>query len=236
VSSGVELDWRAGLEFIRRKEMVAIRKILIIRAANQAMAFSIPTLAAVLSFVTYGSTQDSFDPVSHNLSIALKNQAVIFTSLALFNLLRQPLMFLPRALSTLTDAQTAIQRLDPVCVVPSACRLWLMSQIFAADVVDRDRPADHNLDVALKLSKVTFRWASLADTASSGEDEKKLSSDTTPDVPDVEDKHKPEGFSLDNLDLTVPRGLLVALVGRVGSGKSSLLQGVRPNHTSSLIR
>jgi hypothetical protein len=44
--------------------MIAIRKILIIRAANQAMAFSIPTLAAVLSFVTYGSTQDNLDPVS----------------------------------------------------------------------------------------------------------------------------------------------------------------------------
>jgi ABC-type transport system involved in cytochrome bd biosynthesis fused ATPase/permease subunit len=111
-----------------------------------------------------------------------------------------------------------------------------MSQIFAADVVDRDRPADHSLDVALNLSKVTFRWASLADIASSGEDEKKLSTDTTPDVLDVEDKHKPEGFSLDKLDLTVPRGLLVALVGRVGSGKSSLLQGVRPVYTLPLIR
>ena len=43
--------------------MVAIRKILIIRAANQAMAFSIPTLAAVLSFVTYGATRDNLDPV-----------------------------------------------------------------------------------------------------------------------------------------------------------------------------
>jgi hypothetical protein len=53
--------------------MVAIRKILIIRAANQAMAFSIPTLAAVLSFVTYGSTQDSFDPAStlHKRSFCL---------------------------------------------------------------------------------------------------------------------------------------------------------------------
>jgi ABC-type transport system involved in cytochrome bd biosynthesis fused ATPase/permease subunit len=110
-----------------------------------------------------------------------------------------------------------------------------MSQIFAADVVDRDRPADHSLDVALNLSKVTFRWASLADIAS-GEDEKKLSTDTRPDVLDVEDKHKPEGFSLDKLDLTVPRGLLVALVGRVGSGKSSLLQGVRPVYTLPLIR
>jgi len=52
-----------GLKSIRRKEMIAIRKILIIRAANQAMAFSIPTLAAVLSFVTYGSTQETLDPV-----------------------------------------------------------------------------------------------------------------------------------------------------------------------------
>jgi ATP-binding cassette subfamily C (CFTR/MRP) protein 1 len=57
------LDSCTGLKFIRRKEMIAIRKILIIRAANQAMAFSIPTLAAVLSFVTYGSTQDNLDPV-----------------------------------------------------------------------------------------------------------------------------------------------------------------------------
>jgi hypothetical protein len=48
--------------------MIAIRKILIIRAANQAMAFSIPTLAAVLSFVTYGSTQDNLDPVSTETS------------------------------------------------------------------------------------------------------------------------------------------------------------------------
>lgn len=51
------------LKSIRRKEMVAIRKILIIRAANQAMAFSIPTLAAVLSFVTYGATRETLDPV-----------------------------------------------------------------------------------------------------------------------------------------------------------------------------
>ncbi len=35
----------SGLRYIRRKEMVGIRKILIIRAANQAMAFSIPVSA-----------------------------------------------------------------------------------------------------------------------------------------------------------------------------------------------
>lgn len=53
-----------GLKYLRRKEMVAIRKILVIRAANQAMAFSVPTIASVLAFVTYSSTHTSFDPVS----------------------------------------------------------------------------------------------------------------------------------------------------------------------------
>jgi len=129
-----------------------------------------------------------------------------------------------------------LQFRDSIRYVLSLLRvICLMTQIFAADVVDRDRPADPSLYVALNLSKVTFRWASPADVAS-GEDGKKLSTDTRPDVLNVEDKYKPEGFSLDNLDLTVPRGLLVALVGRVGSGKSSLLQGVRPAHKLLLIR
>ena len=115
--------------------MIGIRKILIIRAANQAMAFSVPvsgfldplgslderhhqTLASVLSFVTYASVHPSLDPVCSAIRLwstySQSFQALIFTSLAFFNLLRQPLMFLPRALSTLTDAQNAIERLTEV--------------------------------------------------------------------------------------------------------------------------
>ena len=56
-------------------------------------------LAATLSFVTYTGTAHAF------------NVAVIFASFSLFQLLRQPLMFLPRALSATTDAQTALARL-----------------------------------------------------------------------------------------------------------------------------
>ncbi|CAD6978417.1 unnamed protein product [Tilletia controversa] len=40
---------------------------------------------------------------------------------------------------------------------------------------------------------------------------------------DDEPEHKP--FQLQNLNLTIPRGALVAIVGPVGCGKSSLLQG-----------
>ncbi|WVW79673.1 hypothetical protein I302_101642 [Kwoniella bestiolae CBS 10118] len=94
-----EIPFLKRLKQFRREEMVGVRKILVIRAANQALAFSVPALASVLAFVTYAATHDSLDP------------ALIFTSLAFFNLLRQPLMFLPRALSSLTDAQNAMERL-----------------------------------------------------------------------------------------------------------------------------
>jgi ATP-binding cassette subfamily C (CFTR/MRP) protein 1 len=74
-----------GLDYIRHQELIGIRKILIIKALNQAIAFSVPALASILAFAAYTLSGHPIDP------------AVIFTSLALFQLLRQPLMFLPRA-------------------------------------------------------------------------------------------------------------------------------------------
>ena len=82
---------------------------------------------------------------------------------------------------------------------------------------------DRGLDVALRLSKVAFRWATLLDE-SSIDNEGKDSVESDYDREGA--NRKDEGFSLRNLDLAIPRGRLVALVGRVGSGKSSLLQGV----------
>lgn len=64
---------------IRGNELRGVRSIMIIRAANQALAFSVPILASVVSFAAYvlGGGND-VDP------------AVIFTSLSYFMLLRQP--------------------------------------------------------------------------------------------------------------------------------------------------
>lgn len=43
---------------------------------------------------------------------------------------------------------------------------------------------------------------------------------------DTEKPAEKEPFALYNVDLRIPRGAFVALVGRVGSGKSSLLQAL----------
>jgi ABC-type multidrug transport system fused ATPase/permease subunit len=66
----------------RKTEMKHIRSLLLIRAANHAIAFTLPVLAAVVSFVVYAAIGHTLDP------------AVIFTALTLFQLLRIPLQFM----------------------------------------------------------------------------------------------------------------------------------------------
>lgn len=209
-----EIPFLKRLAFVRKNEMNAVRKILFIRAANQALAFSIPALASVLSFVVYTATHDNLDP------------AILFTSLSYFNLLRQPLMFLPRALSSLTDAQTAVERLH---------------EFFEAPLAEDMNLVDPNLDVALRAKDASFQWATVQSPdqlstekglkdarGKKGKKEKKSKKDESKTLP-VEDGGSPsseEPFAIEHLNMEVPRGQLVAIVGPVGSGKSSILQGL----------
>ncbi|WVQ83494.1 hypothetical protein IAT38_005635 [Cryptococcus sp. DSM 104549] len=178
-----EIPFLKRIKDFRRKEMFGLRKILIIRAANQALAFSVPTIASVLAFVTYAATHDHMDP------------AIIFTSLAFFNLLRQPLMFLPRALSSFTDAQNAIERL---------------TDVFEAKTREVQDKADTSLDVALRIRDVSYQWTKSNTTDKAKDDD---SSATGP-------------FTVSISSLDIPWGKILAIVGPVGSGKSSLLQGL----------
>lgn len=93
--------------------------------------------------------------------------------------------------------------------------------MFEAETTNYDRPARQDLDVALRLNNVTFQWAipdALGQESKNSPQVHVQSVETT--------REKAESFVLDNISMEIPRGRLVALVGRVGSGKSSLLQGV----------
>ena len=71
----------------RKSEMKHIRSLLLIRAANNAIAFALPVLAAIVSFIVYAAVGHTLDPV------------VIFTALTLFQLLRMPLQFMRMSVS-----------------------------------------------------------------------------------------------------------------------------------------
>lgn len=197
----------------RQREVNYIRSLLVLRSANNAVAFTLPVFAAVLSFVAYSLSGHPMDP------------AVIFSSLTLFQLLRLPLMFFPISVSAITDAANAAGRLHDV---------------FVAELLDEQMQRDTTLDAALKVESASFTWDSPAPEAEGSKKNKKAKKARKPPATAQEKGEGKEDkvFSLKNVNLEIPRGSLVAIVGPVGTGKSSLLQGLigEMRRTSGSVR
>ncbi|TFY77333.1 hypothetical protein EWM64_g6678 [Hericium alpestre] len=191
----------------RAKEMGYVRSLLLIRAANTALAMSTPALASILAFLVYAAS-------GHDL-----NPAVIFSSLTLFQLLRLPLMMLPMSFSTIADARNAISRLHDV---------------FTAELVTETLVIDPTLEYAIEAKGASFTWDSAPPEQAvvqkgkkhgRGKDRRSKRGRGKPAEPAKEVKEE-NIFKMKNIDFTVPRGKLVAIVGNVGAGKTSLLQGL----------
>ncbi|KAG1899413.1 ABC transporter [Suillus fuscotomentosus] len=201
-----EVPFLKRISDYRRNEMAYIRTLLIIKSAMNAVAISLPSLASVIAFVTYSLT-------GHSLTAAN-----IFTSLTLFNLARLPLMFLPLSLSSIADAATACDRLLAV---------------FEAETLDEILAINCDLDAAVRAEGVSFTWDGLpprpedpkkkAKGSKMGMNAGKRKLPSTPPPALADDGNI---FKVTDIDLEIPRGQLVAIVGAVGAGKTSLLQGL----------
>lgn len=204
-----ELSFLDRIFGIRRLELHSVRKIQFLRSSNIAFAWTVPVLAATIALVAYSSTSDKFDA------------AIVFSSLALFQLLRQPLMLLPRALSAISDSRNAFERLG---------------KIFHADLMNGSPiTVIPQQEPALLVREATFEWEESSlererrDASASkakGKEDKKRGTQTPPSVPAHENGNTSQPFRVQDVSMDVPRGSIIAIVGPVGSGKSSLLQGL----------
>ena len=217
-----------------------IRSLWLIRVASNAVATSMPVLASVLAFITYSATGHALEP------------GVIFTSLTLFNLLRMPLMLLRKSihfhfssqtnlmlqwrtaasLSTISDAASAISRLYGV---------------FEAELLEKTHTVNPSLDAAIEVKGASFTWdspppdgdkgklgkKSTAGVMQSSESRAKTKAFTaaaekkrTDDIDEKAKNQEESVFKVQDISMSVPRGQLVVIVGPVGSGKTSLLQGL----------
>lgn len=138
------------LAFLRRKELLGIRKLIIVRSLNNAIAFSLPVICAVVSFIVYNAIGNGLNP------------ARIFTALTLFQLLRLPLMFLPLSFSALTDGYNASLRLNAV-----------FSSEQLADQSERDPEAKFSLD----LRNATFEYDEVKKQDDAPKSKKQLAAD-----------------------------------------------------------
>ncbi|KAG1781565.1 ABC transporter [Suillus placidus] len=200
-----EVPFLKRISEYRQNETAYIRTLLIMRAAMNAIAISLPSLASVLAFVTYSLT-------GHSLTAAN-----IFTSLTLFNLARMPLMFLPLSLSSIADASTACGRLLAV---------------FEAETLDETLAINCDLNAAVRAEGASFTWDSPPprpeDPKKKGKGSKMGMNTGKRKLPSTPLPAPADGniFKVTGIDLEIPRGQLVAIVGAVGTGKTSFLQGL----------
>ncbi|KAJ7284398.1 multidrug resistance-associated ABC transporter [Mycena rebaudengoi] len=198
---------------LRQREIATVRNMGLARSFLMALVTFIPILASILSFITYALS-------GHELNIA-----IIFSSLQLFNIIRVPLILFPFVLGSLSDAVVALARIG---------------KLLTAEELEDPYPIDTELENAVHVD-ASFTWETAGhleeqdakkekgknkkDKAKKGEvlptagEGIEKSGTATPSEPE-----KP--FELKDLKFSVPKGGFVAIVGKVGSGKSSILQAL----------
>lgn len=213
---GWESSFLKRLGELRTKEIGMIQKLMSIRNGIMAVSISLPIFASMLSFITYTLTDNGLQA------------STVFSSLALFNGLRMPLNLLPLVIGQVTDAWNSLKRIQEY--------LLLEEQTDEATF-------DYEAKSAVELRNAEFTWE-----RTPTQDAEKVSALTQPGKPGatkkeakaaqkaakaaqkemddndgstlVEDR---EPFKLQDINFEIGRNELVAVIGTVGSGKTSLL-------------
>lgn len=177
----------------------------------------------MLSFITYSLAGNELNP------------AIIFSTLQLFNVIRQPLVMLPMAFTVCSDAYVGIKRITTAMLaeelpddlqidpsLPSAIRahgdfIWETSGPISGLMGGgsarggRDWAGEKKKKQAAKQAKADKKKNKKGtDTPDSPLDEEKKDA--------IRDEDKPP-FSLQGIDIEIARGSLTCIVGSVGSGK-----------------
>ena len=227
---GWESAFKQRLEDVRNREIRGIQVLLAIRNAINAVSMSLPIYASMLSFITYSLTDNSLAP------------AEVFSSLALFNGLRMPLNLLPLVIGQVVDAWQSLERIQEfmlseeqgenaefqpesknAVVTSDACFTW--ERIPSQDPTEAGGANAGKKGNAREASKkISAKHPGVRDDARAGagtgaaNETSEANSDAGSTL--VEER---EPFKLQNINIEVGRNELVAVIGGVGSGKTSLL-------------
>ena len=198
---GWESSFLARLQASRKHEIHFLNRFFRIQLVVISAIVSVPGLASMLAFITYASTGHQLLPDR------------IFASLAVFNALRVPLSGFNMCTTKVTDGWASLKRLE---------------DFFMAEEREEKIQWDFSMEDAIEMRDASFTWERAL--ASSQEDSdnpmRAAPSSQAPDTSSTCSRNGPAPevpFAVMDVTLNVRRGELLAVIGPVGSGKSSLL-------------
>ncbi|KAL3706469.1 ATP-binding cassette transporter yor1, partial [Talaromyces marneffei ATCC 18224] len=222
-----ESDFLDRISAIRRKEIHGVQLMFMIRNVMTAVGTSIPMFASMLAFITFSLTNHALAP------------SAIFSSLSLFNGLRLPSMMLPMVIALVTDASSAVTRIEAFLLaedsqldmqpqaVDSENAVSMVDAAFtwekAVDGQDHQGP-QHGKGAGKKdkkgkkgekkAEKMAEKTGKSSETSSTDGDEK---------VHEGTTESGQEPFKIHDLNINIAKGEFLGVVGSVGSGKTSFL-------------
>ena len=218
-----EVPFIRKVSTIRNSEIDYLKKIGYLHSVTSFLWTCAPFMVSFVTFTIYvlSSKDNILDPQK------------AFVSLSLFNLLRFPLSMLPMLISMLVSCSVSITRLNRFLHAPQL-----------ENYVKRNEELMDNLDI--RIENGTFCWENEKTDDNDDEKKNKKKKNKSNDDEDDDEQTKTNGdanqepllsmndenipkqttLTLKSINMEIQKGSLVAIVGNVGSGKSSLISAI----------
>ncbi|KAG1708717.1 hypothetical protein DVH05_022343 [Phytophthora capsici] len=204
------------VEKLRVHEVKLLRKFHLYQVINTVMLFLTPTF---LSGITLGL----YVLIRHTVTVI-----EAFTLIAMVNICRTALNQLPQAIAEYSKAKISFARIEMFLGSDELTDnvRHLSSDEESSQVVTADNTISHG-DILVRNACFCWPGSSSTDVVIDAKTpSQSATGDMTPTTLSTTVPNNQQAFQLENVNLRIGRGELVMIVGKVGSGKSSLINAL----------